>query len=67
MALNGQGRAHLPKGKDVRVLGEGELILLCVGGQLADDLWCQVAQPAILDTQFVLPSGEAKHRMSSVS
>lgn len=58
---------HLPQCKDVRVLGEGELVLLRVGRQLADDLGCEVAQPAILDAQLVLPPGEAKHRVSAVS
>lgn len=40
---------HLPECKDVRVLGEGELVLFCVRRQLADDLWGQVAEPAILN------------------
>lgn len=40
---------HLPKRKDIRMLGEGELVLFRVRGQLADDLWGQVAQPTILD------------------
>lgn len=51
---------HLPEGKDVRVLGEGELVLLCVGRQLTDDLWRQVAQPATLDAELVFPPGEAE-------
>lgn len=58
--VKGQGVAHLPERKDIRVLGEGELVLLCVRGQLADDLWGQVTQPAILDTQLIFPSAEAK-------
>lgn len=56
-ALQGQG-GRLPEGKDVRVLGEGQLVLLRVGGQLADDLGRQVAQPAVLDAQLVLPPGK---------
>lgn len=58
---------HLPKRKDVRVFGEGELVFLCVGRQLTDDLRGQVAQPAALDTQLVITPGEAKHRVSPVS
>ena len=49
------------------MLGEGELVLFRVRRQLADDLWCQVAQPAILDAQLVLPPREAKHRVSPIS
>ena len=49
------------------MFGEGELVLLCVGRQLADDLWSQVAQPAVLDTQLVITPEEVKHRVSPVS
>lgn len=48
-----QGVAHLPKGEDIRVLGEWELVFFRVRGQLANDLWGQVAQPATLDAQLV--------------
>lgn len=61
------GSGHIPECKDIRVFGEGELVLLCVGRQLADDLWGQVAQPAILDTQLVITPGGVKHRVSPVS
>lgn len=44
-----------PQCKDIRVLGEGQLVLLGVWGQLPDDLRSQVAQPAVLDPQLVLP------------
>lgn len=58
--VKGRGAAHLPERKDIRVLGEGELVLFCVRGQLADDLWGQVTQPAILDAQLVFSPAEAK-------
>lgn len=60
--VKGRGAAHLPERKDIRVLGEGELVLFCVRGQLADDLWGQVTQPAILDTQLIFSPAEAKPR-----
>lgn len=63
----GPGWGHLPECKDVRVLGEGELVFLRVRRQLADNLWRQVTQPAILDAQLVLPPGEAKHGVSLLS
>lgn len=49
------------------MFGEGELVFLCVGGKLADDLRGQVAQPAILDTQLVITPREAKHGVSPVA
>lgn len=58
--VKGRGAAHLPERKDIRVLGEGELVLFCVRGQLADDLRGQVTQPAVLDAQFVFSPAEAK-------
>lgn len=43
-----------PQGKHIRVLGEGQLVLLGVWRELADDLGGKVAQPAVLDPQLVL-------------
>lgn len=48
-----------PQCKDIRVLGEGQLVLLGVRRELTDDLGSEVAQPPILDAQLVLPP--AKH------
>lgn len=48
-------RKDSPQCKDIRVLGEGQLVLLGVRRELTDDLGGQVAQPAILYPQFVLP------------
>lgn len=64
--VKGRDVAHLPKSKDIWVLGERELVLFCVGRQLADDLWGQVAQPTVLDTQLVFPPGRGRARVSLV-
>lgn len=49
-----------PQCKDIRVLGEGQLVLLGVWRELADDLRGEVAQPAVLDPQFVLPPAKTR-------
>lgn len=46
-------RGHSPKSKNIWLLGEGKLVLLCVGRELLDDFWGQVTQPAVGDPQFV--------------
>lgn len=46
-------KSNSPKSKNIRLFGEGKLVLLCVGGELLDELGGQVAEPAIGDQQFV--------------
>lgn len=48
-----------PKGKDVRLFGEGKLVFCCLGGELTDELRSQMTQPAAWDPQLILsPAGE---------
>lgn len=53
-------RRDSPQREDIRVLGEGQLVLLGVRRELADDLGGEVAQPAVLDPQLVLPPAKTR-------
>lgn len=51
-------KANSPKSKNVRLFGEGKLVLFCVRGQLLDEFGGQVTEPAIRDPQLVFSPAE---------